>query len=324
LQPDPDRVRCVSRRLHSLARFGARRPRSKRSRNTHRSSQRGSYPSKHSPRRQPYRITAALALLPLSSPTRALVLPKQARSKWLVTPTHADDTLWVSLASQLIRRPPVMPPPCSASGTGDHDRALSKESTRRRVPGVQIDARRASRAETRALRSHRQCSSPAPACCHQPGASCRGTLGPNRAEAWLESWRGWVRVTAEAVPPVRRTVARSPSLRVTGRAERLPARTRSPAPSVARRDELRGPPHRGAEGPLRVEDLDRFRRGPSACRSLRLCCIGASRRAHTGVCSVACGPAANICAHHHPTRAGAVRLRRRSTSGRCSTDESVV
>jgi hypothetical protein len=33
----------------------------------HRSPQRGSYPSKHSPRRQPYRITAAVALLPLSS-----------------------------------------------------------------------------------------------------------------------------------------------------------------------------------------------------------------------------------------------------------------
>jgi hypothetical protein len=79
LQPDPDRVRCVSRRLPSLACFVTRRSRSKRSSCTRRSSQRGSYPSKHSPRRQPYRITAAFAFLPLSSPTRVVVLPKQSR-----------------------------------------------------------------------------------------------------------------------------------------------------------------------------------------------------------------------------------------------------
>jgi hypothetical protein len=100
LQPDPDRVRCVSRHVLSLARYVTRRSRSKRSSYTRRSSQRGSYPSKHSPRRQPYRITAALALLPLSSPTRALFLPKQSRSGWFVTPTHANDTVKVSLASR--------------------------------------------------------------------------------------------------------------------------------------------------------------------------------------------------------------------------------
>jgi hypothetical protein len=200
-----------------------------------------------------------------------------------------------------------MPPPCSASGTGDHDHALSEESTRRRVPGVQIDDRRASRAEARALRYHRRCGSSAPACCHQPGVSCRGTLGsrperrsphatnryrsielgsctPNRAEAWLGSWRGWVRVTAEAVPPVRQPVARSPPLRITGRAGRLPARTRSPAPSHARRNGHRIPSCTEVRlGPICVVDPDRgVDRAPAEAGAF--CCIGASRRAHTGVC----------------------------------------
>jgi len=101
----------------------------------------------------------------------------------------------------------------------------------------------------------------------------------NRAEAWPGSWRGWVRVTAGAVPPVRQPVTRSPPLRVTGRAGRLPARTRSPAPSRARRSEHRGPACTEVRvGPICVLDPDRIRRGPSACRSRRLCCIGASRR----------------------------------------------
>jgi hypothetical protein len=145
-----------------------------------------------------------------------------------------------------------------------------------------------------------------------------------------EPRRSMARVLEGMGPRHRRSSAASAanrcevSLAPSHRPSRTVARSnRSPAPSVARRDELRDPPHRGAEGPLRIVDLERFRRGPSACRSLRLCCIGASRRAHTGVCSVACGPAANVCSHH-PTEAGAVRLRRRSTSGRCSTDESVV
>jgi hypothetical protein len=150
LQPDPDRVRCVSRRLPSLTRFVTRRSRSKRSSCTRRSSQRGSYPSKHSPRRQPYRITAAVALLPLSSPTRVVVLPKQSRpggSRRRPTLTTPRWCRWhpeagLDLLLRMIRRPSVMPPPCSASGTGDHDRALSEESARRRVSGVQIDARR--------------------------------------------------------------------------------------------------------------------------------------------------------------------------------------
>jgi len=52
-------------------RFGIQRLRSGLPERLRRSPQRGSYPSKHPTRRQPYRITAALAFLPLSSPTRS-------------------------------------------------------------------------------------------------------------------------------------------------------------------------------------------------------------------------------------------------------------
>ena len=54
-----------------------------------RSPQRGSYPSKHSPRQQQVRITAALALLPLSSPASDGSYRSANPQTQFVTPTHA-------------------------------------------------------------------------------------------------------------------------------------------------------------------------------------------------------------------------------------------
>jgi hypothetical protein len=79
----------------------------------------------------------------------------------------------------------------------------------------------------------------------------------------------------------------------------VPGHLRRPAPAETGAGVLL---HRGARGPIRVVDPDRSRRGPSACRSWRIRCIGASRRAHTEVCSVACGPAANVCLESYRPR----------------------
>jgi len=146
-----------------------------------------------------------------------------------------------------------MPPPCSASRTGDHDRAWSEESTRRRVPGVQIDARRVCRAEARPLRSHRRCRSPAPTRCCQPGVACRDTLGP-------EPCRSMARVLEGMGPRHRRSSAASAATRH----EVSPAANHRPCRTVARpymvtcavlRPPRRAPGsllHRGAKGTICV------------------------------------------------------------------------
>ena len=89
----------------------------------------------------------------------------------------------MSLVSKSLPKPalPVdpktaaIPPPCSASRTGDHDCVSSEESSQRRVSGVQTSRQRVVPRQARGPRCRRQCHAPAPARCRQPGAPCRGT-----------------------------------------------------------------------------------------------------------------------------------------------------
>lgn len=266
MQPDPDRVRRVSRRQPSIVRFVTRRPRSERPSSGRRSPQRGSYPSKHSPRRQPCRITAALALLPLSPPPVVPGPAEAGRFWWFValilTRVSSEESTRHGGSEDVHRaacgsKPPssTLPPPMPLTAPTRRLQRACRAVTQRGVRPVDEPCTR-----------H-----------HGPLPKLRPVVPsctPNRAEARSGSWR------SESTPPPRRCrqlatprrrVAPA-TLRRCARAPRLPPEPSHAAPSGS-------PPRRGAPFPHRNAVKDRtIWCGPDASECWRRCCIGARTR----------------------------------------------